>query len=783
MFRSYFVVAARVLRRNPVYSVVNVLGLSLGLAAAILILLYVRDETSYDRFHRKASSIYRIDREITRENGDKVQGGYSGYFQGPAFASAVPGIETYTRFATGGVDLVRGSSFVDQPVAYVDTNFFSVFSFRMLSGGLSSVPHSVVVTSSFALSQFGSLSVVGRLLSVRDGDHLVPYVVSGVVADPPVNSSIQFSVLMPFVTPSSLPNAEWFHFFLNTFVVVKPGVSIPSTSNAMQQVFLSDARSSIEEIKVKYNIKNLSIRYFLQPLTDIHLSKTAGADEGLFNGSDPVYAYVLSGIALFILLIACINFVNLTVARSAKRAREIGVRKVIGGRQRQLVWQFMGESFLLCVLAFGLAVVIARAVLPVFNALSGKALSFSYLVDFRLVLSFAGLLVCTSLLAGVYPALVLSRYPPVSLSSGRVSHSSGLFQKGLVVFQFVLATILIVATLVIALQVNYMLRQPLGYDDRGVVLVYAPPSPSFQRVLTSSPYIQAVSLKNAGTPGNTVRVGESLNINISSESIDTGFFSLMRIPLVLGRNFSLVSDSTQSVIVNEAFVRRAGWTNPIGQKIRTLDPAVDHTVIGVVRDYHYKSLTSSIEPQYFSMQSSAYGMYYIKIAPGHTSSALAVISRAFSSAFPLEPFSYDFLSDVNRTAYASEERWRSMVLFGALLTVFISCIGLFGLSVLAAARRVKEIGIRKVLGASVGRIASMLSLEFLGLVALALVIALPLAFYGASRWLERYPYRVSLSFWMFFLVALLVVLVALLTVGVQAVRAGRAAPAKALRAE
>ncbi|HTJ14185.1 MAG TPA: ABC transporter permease [Dinghuibacter sp.] len=783
MFRSYFVIAVRVLRRNPVYAFVNVLGLSLGLAAAILILLYVRDETSYDRFHRLAPSIYRVDREITRENGDKVRGGYSGYFQGPRFAASVPGVVSYTRFASGGVDLVRGTSIVSQAVGYVDTNFFSVFSFRMLSGGISSSPHSVVVSSSFALAQFGTVSAVGRLMSVRDGGRLVPYIVSGVCADPPLNSSLQFSVLMPLVTPSGLPNSEWFHFFLNTFVVVRPGASIPGLSRAMQQVYLSDARSSIAEIQAKYGIKDLGIRYFLQPLTDIHLSTTAGANEGLSDGSDPVYAYVLSGIALFILLIACINFVNLTVARSVKRAREIGVRKVIGGRRLQLAWQFMGESFLLCVLAFGLAVVIAQAVLPLFNTLSGKSLSFAYLLDTRLVLFYFLLLVCTSLLAGVYPALILSRYRPVETLYGRFLPSSGHFQRGLVVFQFVLATVLIVATAVIALQVNYMLRQPLGYDDRDVLLVYGAPSAAFERSLASLPFVQAVSLKNAGTPGNTVRVGASLNINISSESIDTGFFSLLHVPVVLGRNFSLVSDSSRSVIVNEAFVRQAGWRSPIGQKVSTFEPRVDYTVIGVVRDYHFRPLTSAIEPQFFTMQSAAYGMYYIKLAPGHTGAALSSIGRAFHTAFPLEPFSFDFMDDVNRSAYAAEERWRSMVLFGALLTVFISCIGLFGLSVLAAARRVKEIGIRKVLGASVGSLLALLSFGFLRLVGLALAIALPVAYYGASRWLQRYPYRVSLSFWMFFVVALLVVLVALLTVGGQAVRAARRAPVGALKGE
>ena len=797
MFKNFYTTAIRVLLRNKAYAFINVIGLSLGLATAILLLLYVRDETSYDRFHRGVDHLFRVDREITRENGNKVQGGYTGYFQGPRFKAHIPEIEAFVRVQESGVNIKRGTDVFYQDVRLVDPNFFSVFSFRLLHGNPATAltqPHTAVITEDMAKAQFGTTDAVGKTLSINEDDKFVPYMVTGVAATPPSNSSIKFKVLLPLVVPGSAEsqNENWFSFFLNTFVVLSPQADIATVNRKMQAVYEADAQEAIHMIETKYKVQSPGMSYFVQPLTDIHLSTQAGANEGLSDASDPVYSYVLSGIALFILLIACINFVNLTVARSVKRAKEIGVRKVIGGQRRQLIFQFLGESCLLCLAAFVFALLIAQSLLPVFNQLSNKSLSFSYLLDGKLVAGYIALFLLTGLLAGCYPALVLSKFRPVQTLYHRFTlGSKNYLQKGLVVFQFVLATFLIVATLTLMFQLNYMTAQPLGYDDGNLVMVGTgsvslQEASVFRKELLKDPAILGVAPKNAGTPGTTVRVADGTAVNISYETIDPAYLPLLHIPIIAGRNFSpaFPSDSAHSVLVNESFVQQAGWTDPIGQSIRFYEPEATYTVVGVAKDHHYRPLTEKIAPQLFTMTpANPYGMFYIKIAPHSEAAVLPYIARVFHQVFPLTPFSYDFKDQVNRDSYSAEQQWKQMVLFGAGLTVFISCIGLFGLSVLSAEKRTKEIGIRKVLGASVGRIVALLSTDFLRLVFVALLIALPLAFFAASRWLERYPYRIPLAWWMFGLAGGFIVLVAMFTVSFQAVRAAMQNPVRNLRTE
>ena len=793
MLRHYLTTALRHIRRHRVYAIINVAGLSLGLACTMLIILYVKDETSYDRFHPRVNRIFRIDRELTRDNGNKVQGGNSGYFQGPHFKARIPEIETFVRVQEAMVNLRRGADVQAQYGRRVDPNFFSVFNFPLLSGSPASAltqPHSVVITEDLALAQFGTKDAVGKTIEIQGDDGFVPYLVTGVARNCPQNSSIKFQLLLPLAEPAEAEShvENWFNFFLTTFVVVSPGADIRAVDQKMQRVFETDGGDAIKLIQQKYQIHNIGMSYFLQPMTDIHLSVKAGADEGLSDASDPVYSYVLSGIALFILLIACINFINLTVARSLKRAREIGVRKVIGGQRRQLVLQFMGESFLLCLGAFVLAILIAQALLPWFNQLSNKALSFSYLLDIRLAAGYVGLLLATGLLAGFYPALVLSHYQPVQTLYNRLTlRGKNYLQKGLVVFQFMLAAFLIVATLTLVSQLNYLTSQPLGYDDSNLLTVYGGGNVSvFEKELLKNPAILGVAPTNDGTPGTTVRVnGGTTNINVIMQTVDSSFLPALRIPMVGGRNFSPLfpSDSTHSVLVNEAFVKEAGWANPIGQSVRFYEPKdTTYTVVGVVRDYHYKPLTEKIAPQVFLMGGNN-GIVYIKIAPHHETTVLPYIEKTFKEVFPLTPYYYDFKDQMNAASYEAEEKWKQMVLFGAALTIFISCIGLFGLSVLSAERRTKELGIRKVLGASTSRLVALLSADFLRLVLVALLIALPLAWVGASRWLERYPYRISLTGWMFALAGGIVVVLAMGTISFQAVRAARRNPVGNLRTE
>jgi len=533
--------------------------------------------------------------------------------------------------------------------------------------------------------------------------------------------------------------------------------------------------------------------YFLQTYTDMHLNTELPPQNGLTNASNPMYSYILSGIALFVLLIACINFVNLTVARSVKRAKEIGIRKVIGSDRRQLIFQFLGESFLLCFIAFAFAVLIVQLILPVFNDLSNKALALSYLFDAKLITGYVFLFFITGMLAGFYPALVLSGYKPVDTLYSRFNLAGKSYlQKSLVVLQFALASFLIIATFTIYAQFNFLTKTNLGYDDSNIVVVNKEQvkhseAAIFKSELLKNSNIVDVAAKNGGQWMTGAKVANDSSISFNYETVDESYIPELKIPLVEGRNFSKAypSDSTNAVLVNESFVKQAGWKNPIGQTVNFFynNNEIYH-VIGVVKDYHYLALNQKIGPQLFTMKNNnLYGTFNIKIRPGSETESLKYIQKTFKQFFPLSPYSYVFKDQQKLTAYQAEAKWKQIIFFGAILTIFISCIGLFGLSVLSAEKRTKEIGIRKVLGASVQHVVTILSADFLKLVMIALVIAIPLAMITANKWLQNYPYRITLNWWMFAIASLLVAMVALTTVSFQAIKAAMANPAKSLRTE
>jgi putative ABC transport system permease protein len=784
MIRNYLKTAIRNLLRNKGYSFIHIIGLSLGLTAAILIILYVKDELSFDRFHLDADLIYRVDRKIKRDNGNIDNSGYSGYFQGPRFSESIPEIKGFVRFQNGQTDIKIGDNIFSEQVRLTDANFFSVFSFPLVEGDANAAlgqPRSVVLSESMSRKLFGSADAMGKTIMFRDGNGFSPYLVSAVSKDCPANSSIQFNILLPIeVSPQDQNrNENWFQFFLTTFVVLKPGADIHAVNQKMDRVFLSDARESIKMIKEKYGVKELGLSYFLQPMSEIHLSRNVPSDGSLANSSNPVYSYLLSAIALFILLIACVNFINLSVAHSLKRAKEIGIRKVIGGSRQQLLVQFLGESLLLCLGAILLAFTLMSLILPIFNQLADKSLSLSYLFDWRLILELVALFSLTVFLAGFYPALVLSGYNPVQTLYRRFSMGGrSRIQKSLVVFQFTLSSFLIIATLAISSQFSFLTTQKLGYDDEDLVVVNRFESTGkdaqlFKSELMKNASIVAVAPKNNGFQGNTVKVDGDVKVNVTVETVDASFLGLMNVPIVEGRNFSpeFPSDSSKSVLVNETFVKEAGWKNPIGMQVGTFEDK-KYTVVGVVKDYHYKHMTEKIGPQLFTMNpNNNYGSFYIKIRPGSETAAVNFIQGTFRSLFPLSAFDYNFVKQDNQASYREEAKWKKILFLGSMLTIFVSCIGLYGLSVFSAEKRRKEVGIRKVLGASASRVAYVLSLDF------------PLAWMTIDKWLENYPYRISLGGWLFFGAAMMVIGIALLTVSFQSVRAALANPVTSLRSE
>jgi len=801
MLKNYFKTAFRNLARNKVYSFINIIGLSFGLACAMLIILYVKDEVSYDRFHKNVNNIYRIVTQGVDKNGVKGRKDpNTGYLQGPRFSQNVPEIKYFVRVQSGNENIKKGTEITDQDLLYVDSTFFDIFSFPLISGNGHTClkdPFSVVLSEDEAKKQFGTTDAIGKIVMLKDDSVFVPHKVTAIAKKCPQNSSIKFDMLLPIKESKAdaINSENWFSFFLNTFVVFNPNANIQAIESKMNKFYNIDTKEALASLRAKFgnDVDDWKTDYLLQPFFDMHMSTELPAQNGLSDASNPMYSYILSGIALFILLIACINFVNLTVARSVKRAKEIGIRKVVGGDRSQLIVQFLGESSLLCTIAFAFAILLVELILPVFNDLSNKALALSYLFDAKLIAGYFLLFALTSLLAGFYPALVLSGYNPVQTLYSRFNLAGkNYLQKSLVVFQFALASFLIISTFTIYKQFNFLTNEKLGYDDSNLVIVNNDfkthdAALLFKQELLKDPNITSVAPRNGGQWGTVAKLTTDSTIQFDYETVDEDYLTTLKIPLVQGRNFSpeFPSDSANSVLVNESFVKQAGWENPVGQTLNFwYQNNKRYNVIGVVKDYHYQPLSQKIGPQVFTMKKdNRYGMVYIKIKPNSAASSLQTIQKTFKQLFPLSPYRYVFKNEENYKSYEAEAKWKQIMLFGAILTIFISCIGLFGLSVLSAEKRTKEIGIRKVLGASVERVVTILSKDFLKLVFISLVIATPAAWFAANKWLENYPYRISLDWWLFASGGILVILIALVTVSFQAIKAAVANPVKSLRTE
>lgn len=795
MLKNYFKITLRNLSRSKVFSFINISGLSVGLACCMLIFLYAADEVSFDRFHQRKAEIYRVVAKSVNPEGVENKMSVTGMVPGPAFKRNLPEINEYMRLVEDFQTVRKGSEVFQQQCLFVDSNFFSVFSFPLLQGNPKTAlndPYSIVLTDETAKKYFGTTDVVGRTLDLKTDTTFTSFTVTGITKKAPQNSSIKYGMLMPMSFKRlGFDDREWLNFYLNTFVTLSPNANVKTVEAKMAQVFQREASEQLRDAAEKYGLKD-KFSFSLQPFMDIHLSQDYKSENGLTDGSKPLYSYILSGIAFFIFLIACINFINLTIARSLKRSREIGIRKVMGSLRSQLIVQFLGESYVLSFIAFVLAIALVNLLLPFFNTVANKTLSFSYLLDAKLIIGFIGLFLLTGFLAGFYPAIVLSRFRPVdSLYGKQRLGGKNILAKGLVVLQFSLATFLIIATVVIYSQFQYLVNFDLGYNDKNVAVLN---TGGFSRdkldmiksELLKNPAVTMVSADNGGRWQTHAHINGASDVEFDMKIIDENYFSLLQIPMVTGRSFSKAypSDTAQSVVVNEAFVKKAGWKEALGQTVDFFYNNRKFTVIGVVKDHHFAALNEKVNAEIFL----AHPQYqlrdlFVKIKPEKTAEALSFLQRTFKNLFPFQPYEYKFKDEANEKQYESEAKWKQIITFGAVLTIFISCIGLFGLSMLAAEKRTKEIGIRKVLGASVAVITRTLSLSFLKLVLLSAVIAVPAAVWLSQKWLENYPYRVAIGWWMFALAAAVILFVALATISYHSVRAAMANPVKNLRTE
>ncbi len=796
--------AFRYLSRHKGYTFINIAGLSVGIACCLLIMLFVRSEWSYDRFHSKADRIYRVWLDEIYE-GSRFTNTVTPIPLAPALQSNLPEVESVCRIYNFNTLVKSGNNTFNESVHMTDSNFFKVFDFRLHSGDIHGAlenHQSIVVSENMAKKYFGKDQAIGKTIELQMGNEKVLFTVSAVAAETPMESSIRFDMLIPFSNAPLLFNERvitkaWSQVFLETYALLKTGtdtMQVAAKLPAMIKLVTGD------------NYKTGEYNLHFQPITDIHLNNTLPA--GNAPVSDPKYSYILATIGLLVLLIASINFVTLSIGRSATRALEVGVRKVLGAEKLQLVRQYWGEAMLLTFISFITGLLIALALLQPFNQLANRELEWQF--DGITILFSVAMIAITGAIAGIYPAFILASFAPIQVLKGRLkSVNIGLFRKGLIVAQFVASIIMIIGTFTIGRQLTYLQTKNLGYARENIVIIPTnksraegyPLAKRFTEAIQKNPEVIAAttSVFSFAEPG-WANLGYIDDKNVFRQfrmnAIDEDFIPTMQLQLVAGRNFAKgnAADWNNSMLVNEALVREYGWKDPIGKK---LPGRYEHQVIGVVKDFHFQSLHSPIQPLALvirpdsiirrstdvSFSASTRPRITIRLKAGNVQQQLSSLRASWKSVAGDQDFEFTFLDEALKAAYEQEQRLGSMVKYASVLSIFIACMGLFGLATLVVTRRTKEIGIRKVLGANVTSIVALLSKEFVWLVVIAALIAFPAAWWALHKWLEDFAYRVSVSEWIFGVAALVALFIAVATVSIQAIRAALSNPVKSLRTE
>lgn len=811
MLKNYFKIAWRSLLKNKFYSLLNILGLAIGLSCFILISLYVVDELSYDRYNEKADRIYRINSDL--KFGDHVNHSlHTSDMMGPTLIEDYPQVEEYVRiYISNGAKMIRkGSEYLNEAkVGHADSSLFRVFSLPLIAGDANTAlkePNSVVLSEAAANKYFGSTDVMGKTIETIDGQ---TYEVTAVMKDIPHNSHFDFEFIF------SMDNVayKWGNYVssnFHTYLLFKEGIDVKAFEEGLRQYIIDYV---IPQAKLHMNISSLAefeaagnkLEYSLIPLLRIHLY--SDRSYALSPGGSIQYVLIFAAVALFILLIACINFMNLATARSASRAKEVGIRKVLGSERRQLVLQFLTEATLMAFLALLIALGIAYLVLPLFNDLSAKSLSLSRVLNPDILLFLLALPFLVGLLAGSYPAFFLSAFKPTQVLKGKISlgAANGLFRNGLVVFQFAASIILIIGTMVVYQQLDYIQSKNLGFDKNQILVVndtytLGNKASSFKEEILQLQGVEQGTLSGFLPVSSSYRTREIYSKEAVSDSesgfrmqtwaVDHDYLETFDMELLRGRNFSpqFRGDST-SVIINETTAQLLGYHDPIGKTIYAPADGDEQEagmrpirIIGVVKNFHYESLRQEVEPLGM-MLSRNIGMASFKVEAGQVPFLLAEINEKWKSMAPGMPFSYRFLDEAFDQMYRTEMRIGKIAMVFSFLAILIACMGLFGLATFIARKRTREIGIRKVLGASVSDLVQLLSKDFLKLILLAIIIASPVAWYFMRSWLQDFAYRIDISWWVFIGAGLGALFIAMATVSVQAVKAAMANPVKNLRTE
>lgn len=806
MIRNYLTVAWRNLLRNKTFAAINITGLAVGLATCLMIMLYVMHELSYDRYHAKADRMYRMT-IIGQVEGKALNIAYCSVPAGPTLANDYPGVEAVTRVDNrqGTFIVTRGTeSFKEEHVAHADSNFFDTFSIPLLKGRAGDVltqPNTVVLNESTARKYFGNEDPVGQTITLGT---LGLYRVTGVFKDIPSNTHFHYNII------GSLRSLKlrdtWLSSGIMTYIVLRPNFAISQLEARIPEMVRKHISSEMKQLLgvslSDFQQKGNSFRFGFQPITDIHLHSHL-EEEAEPNG-DLKYVYIFSVIAVFILLLACINFMNLSTAGSAKRAREVGVRKVLGSHQGQLIGQFLSESMLVTFMALVIALGLVFMALPVFNQLAGTDFTFSALLSGRMIPAILLSSLLIGLLAGSYPAFFLSSFKPVSVLKGRFQTGarSGWLRHSLVTVQFMVSIGMIIGTLIVYRQLHFIQHKKVGFDKEQVLMVHdtytlGDKTGAFKSELrrlaqvvdvTSGGYMPA-GPSNHSVDGIRLEDGNPQATLYREKSfyIDDRYIHTLGIALAQGRNFLPAHPADQSaVLLNEAAVKRFGFKQPVGQQIWAVGDGSPnsqrrYTVVGVLKDFHFESMHEAIAPLIMFYGEDNYQMA-IRIRTDKLPELLKTLETIWK-AQTNNPFAYSFLNERFNAMYQSEERVGKLFGIFAGLTIFVACLGLFGLAAFTAQRRTKEIGVRKVLGASVASVVVLLSRDFLKPVLIALVIATPVAWYGMHQWLQDFAYRINVEWWVFALAGALAIAIALLTVSFQSIKAALVNPVKSLKTE
>ena len=810
MLKNYIKIAWRSLFKNRAFSAINIAGLAVGIATCLLIMLFVQDELSYDRFNDKSGQIVRVVFRGTM-NGEKMKEASVMAPVGATFHKEFPEVEGATRLLQGGQPkiIVDHKTFKDASFAYVDSNFFRVFTLPLIKGDPATVlvePNTVVISQALSQKYFGNADPIGKSLQFKDVDQ--PYRITGVMKEIPANAHFHFDIFGSMAGVQDAKNDSWLSGSYFTYLVLQKGYDYKKLEAKLPRVVAQyldpQLIKSFGLSLADFHNKGNDIGLYLQPLTDIHLK--SDFDNSLEPGGDIRYVYIFGIIALFMLLIACINFMNLSTAAASKRVKEVGIRKVLGSVKYELIAQFLLESALLTLLALLVALVLIKMALPSFNELSGKHLQLNIIQH---PLMIGGLLLfwlLVSILAGSYPAFYLSSFKPISvLKSKFVDRGSSIsFRSALVVFQFIISVGLIIGTTVVYQQLSYIRNIKLGYDRTQLLVLQnsyllGNKEDVLKEQLLQDPRVASITHSGFLPAGPTYDDmtaafpdgNKNTNNRVRIYQVDDNYIPTMGMTMVEGRNFSkdFPSDSSStapSVIINETLAKAFGWgQHAVGHTVTTFTDQQGGRkglkVIGVVQDFHYRSLHEEINPLMMVLQKSP-GLI-IKVKTKDIAGLLATIKGHWDGYNTGEPLAYAFVDELYNKTFIAEQKTGTILNIFAGLTIFIACLGLFGLSTFTAEQRKKEIGIRKVLGASIPDVIALISKEFVILVGIAILISMPVAWWAMNLWLRDFAYRIDINWWVFVMAGVGAIIIALLTVSFQAIKAALANPTKSLKSE